>query len=160
MSVTARYENGAILTYSLLAFCPWEGYRVSFTGDLGRIEVELVEQVGKTFVGGQEETVPPDEETLTRFGGAHIRVYPMFGKPYEVPVPIVTGGGHGGGDPVMLDQLFLPDPPADPFERAASHVDGAASILLGIAANVSIAEGRAVEVDELIDLSALADDSE
>ena len=157
MSVTARYENGAILTYSLLAYCPWEGYRISFTGDLGRIEVELVEQVGKTFVGGQEETVAADEETLSRFGGSHIRVYPMFGMPYEVPVPVVEGGGHGGGDPVMLEQLFAPDPPTDPFERAASHVDGAASILLGIAANVSIAEGRAVNVSELIDLNSLSD---
>ncbi|MFN2199650.1 MAG: Gfo/Idh/MocA family oxidoreductase [Caldilineaceae bacterium] len=157
MSVTARYKNGVILTYALLAYCPWEGYRVSFTGDMGRLEVELVEQVGKTFVGGQEETVDADAETLSRFGGAHIRVYPTFGTPYEVPVPIVSGGGHGGGDPVMLDQLFLPEPPEDPFRRAASHVDGAASILLGIAANRSMAEGRAVNIDELIDLDALAD---
>ncbi len=81
----------------------------------------------------------------------------MFGTPYEVPVPVAEGGGHGGGDPVMLEQLFAPDPPTDPFERAASHVDGAASILLGIAANVSIAEGRAVNVSELIDLNSLSD---
>jgi hypothetical protein len=34
----------------------------------------------------------------------------------------------------MLEQIFAPNPPADPFNRAASHIDGAASILLGIAA--------------------------
>lgn len=156
MSVTARYRDGVILTYSLLAYCPWEGYRVSFTGDMGRIEVELVEQVGRTFVGGQEETIAADEDVVSRFGGSHIRVYPIFGRPYEVPVPKVEAGGHGGGDPIMLQQLFAPEPPMDPYARAASHVDGAASVLLGIAANISMAEGRAVDVDQLIDLPALA----
>ncbi len=150
MSLTARYDNGALLTYSLLAYCPWEGYRISFTGDMGRIEVELVEQVGKTFVGGQEETMEPNEETVSQFGGVHIRVYPLFGTPYEVPVPNIEGGGHGGGDPIMLEQLFSDNPPADPFKRAASHIDGAASILLGIAANVSMAENRPVNVNELV----------
>src|SRR5690606_38965347 len=47
MSLTARYRNRAILTYSLIAYSPWEGYRVAITGDRGRLEVELVEQVGK-----------------------------------------------------------------------------------------------------------------
>ena len=51
----------------------------------------------------------------------------------------VAEGGHGGGDMVMLEQLFAPVPPPDPFNRAASHIDGAASILMGIAANQSIA---------------------
>jgi hypothetical protein len=49
-----------------------------------------------------------------------------------------------GGDPVLCEQLFSPNPPAHPFQRAASHVDGAASILLGIAANHSIASGLPV----------------
>jgi len=150
MSVTARYRNGALLTYSLICYSPWEGYRIAITGDKGRLEVELVEQVGRTFVAGQEETVLPDEDTLDRFGGKHIRVYPMFGKPYEVAIPEATGGGHGGGDSVMLEQIFSPTPPPDPFARAASHIDGAASILLGIAANISMSENRPVSVDEIL----------
>ena len=36
-------------------------------------------------------------------------------------------------DPIMLEQLFAPTPP-DPFNRAASHVDGAVDYA-GIAAN-------------------------
>ena len=155
MSVTARYRNGALLTYSLLAYCPWEGYRISFTGDKGRIEVELVEQVGKTFVSGQEDTVAADADTVDKYGGAHIHVYPMFGKPYEVPVPVIEGGGHGGGDRVMLDQLFSRTSVVDPYGRAASHVDGAASIMLGIAANVSMSENRPVDVDDLLNLTNL-----
>ena len=40
------------------------------------------------------------------------------------------------------------------FGRAASHIDGAASILLGIAANQSIATGQLVEIDDLLKLEA------
>ena len=151
MSVTARYENGTLLTYSLVAYSPWEGYRIAVTGDKGRLEVELVEQVGKQFVAGAEETLQTDAEAVEKFGGKHIWVFPMFGKPYEVDIPEGVGG-HGGGDAVMLEQIFSANPPADPFARAASHIDGAASILMGIAANESIASGQPVEVKDLLEL--------
>ncbi len=154
MSVTARYRNGTLLTYSLLAYSPWEGYRVAITGDKGRLEVDLTEQVGRTFVAGQEETpvfAPSDPEIVQQFGGRQIRLFPLFGRPYEVEIPEAKGG-HGGADPVMLEQIFSPTPPEDPFARAASHIDGAASILLGIAANESIATQRLVKVDELLQL--------
>jgi predicted dehydrogenase len=151
MSVTARYENGVILTYSLIAYSPWEGYRIAVTGDKGRIEVELVEQVGKQFVAGAEETIQRDPEAEAKFRGQHIWVFPMFGRPYEVEIPQGVGG-HGGGDSVMLEQIFSDNPPADPFNRAASHIDGAASILLGIAANESIATDRPVRVRDLLAL--------
>ena len=154
MSVTARYRNGIILSYSLLAYCPWEGYRAAITGDRGRIEVEAIEAVGRTFVSGQEESEPEIENQLHDFGGKHIWVFPMHGAPYSVEVPEGVGG-HGGGDRFMLEQIFHPDPPVDPFARAASHIDGAASILLGIAANHSIATGQPIEVDELLNLNDL-----
>lgn len=150
MSVTARYRNGIILSYSLLAYCPWEGYRAAITGDRGRIEVEVVEPVGWTFATGQESAdTHADEEQLSAFGGQHIWVFPIHGTPYSVEVPEGVGG-HGGGDRVMLEQIFHPNPPQDPYQRAASHIEGAASILLGIAANRSIACGQAVEVDEFL----------
>jgi predicted dehydrogenase len=151
MSVTARYRNGALLTYSLLAYSPWEGYRAAVTGNRGRIEVEVVEAVGKTFVAGQEETLDESATPLEGFSGKHIWVFPMHGSPYSVDIPEGVGG-HGGGDRVMLEQLFSDNPPADPYHRAASHIDGAASILTGIAANYAIATGQPVEVDELLKL--------
>lgn len=43
-------------------------------------------------------------------------------------------GGHGGGDPELLNDLFGTSVD-DPHRRAASHIDGALSILTGIAAN-------------------------
>jgi hypothetical protein len=83
-----------------------------------------------------------------------MRVFPMFGEAYEVQVP-VGEGGHGGADPVMLEQLFSPDPPPDPYQRAASHIDGAASVLVGIAANQSMRTGRLVSIDALFPLSSI-----
>ncbi len=151
MSVTARYRNDVILTYSLIAYSPWEGYKVAITGDKGRLELDLIESVGKQFVAGEEQTVKVEREDVAKFGGKELRVYPMFGRPYIVEIPEAVGG-HGGGDAVMLEQIFSPTPPADPFNRAASHLDGAASILLGIAANTSMATGQPVNVDDLLKL--------
>ena len=82
---------------------------------------------------------------------AELRHYPMFGQAEDIGVP-VGEGGHGGADPLMLEQLFSPTPPPDPFHRAASHVDGAASALVGIAANRSMETGRLVAVNELFPL--------
>ncbi|MYD89742.1 MAG: Gfo/Idh/MocA family oxidoreductase [Caldilineaceae bacterium SB0662_bin_9] len=148
MSVTARYRNGVLLTYSLLAFCPWEGYRVAITGDRGRVEMDVCETIGRTFIQGAEETTAQMEQARSDFAVREIRHYPMFGIPRQIDW-VEGEGGHGGGDPVMLEQIFHPDPPDDPFHRSASHVDGAASILLGIAANQSIATGRAVRTAAL-----------
>jgi hypothetical protein len=107
--------------------------------------------VGKQFVAGEEQTVKVEREDVAKFGGKELRVYPMFGRPYTVEIPEAIGG-HGGGDAVMLEQIFSPTPPVDPFNRAASHLDGAASILLGIAANTSMATGQPVNVDDLLKL--------
>ena len=75
---------------------------------------------------------------------------PMFGKPYHVDVEQGVGG-HGGGDKVLLNDIFG-TPDYDRFERAASHVDGAMSILTGVAANKSIASGEPVSIKDLIEL--------
>ena len=59
-------------------------------------------------------------------------------------------GGHGGGDPVMLDDLFLPGKNPDRFHRAADHIAGVQSILTGVAANKSIASGLPVKIESLV----------
>lgn len=140
MGVIVRYKNQAILTYSLTAYAPWEGYRIAFNGSKGRIEMEVVEQ---SYVNSGGEKA--DEGAIL---GRRIRVMPMFGAPYEAKVE-EGAGGHGGGDPVLLNDLFG-TPVPDPFNRAADHVDGARSILTGIAANRSIRTGQAVQIADLV----------
>jgi hypothetical protein len=72
----------------------------------------------------------------------------MFGDAYNVPIE-EGKGGHGGGDSVLLNDLFG-TPEYDKFQRAASHVDGAMSILTGISANKSMASGMPSDVMNLV----------
>jgi predicted dehydrogenase len=140
MAVMVRYQNRAMMTYSLNAYLPWEGYRVAFNGTKGRIQVNVCEA---SYVNAGDA---PAAEGAVRT--KNITVFPMFGQPYEVPVEEAQGG-HGGGDPRLLEDLFgTPQP--DRFNRAASHIDGAMSILTGIAANKSIRTGLPVQIDDLV----------
>lgn len=142
MGVLVKYHNNAILTYSLNAYMPWEGFRVAFNGSKGRIQVSVVEN---TYVNAGDNVHAEGavkEKSIT--------VFPMFGEPYNVPIEEAEGG-HGGGDPILLNDLFG-TPSNDPYNRAASHEDGAMSILTGIAANKSISTGMPIKVDDLIRL--------
>lgn len=141
LGVTVKYETGTILTYSLNAYMPWEGFNVSFNGSKGRIEMKVIE---KSYINAGGDKTDEGAAVLQS-----IQVYPMFGEPYEVIVE-QEAGGHGGGDPRLLDDLFGEAKEEDPWNRAATHVDGILSILTGIAANHSIASGKAVAIDELV----------
>ncbi len=141
MGVLVKYESGAIMSYSLTAFSPREGFRVVFTGTKGRLELDVNETV---YVNGQGNK---SQEGAVK--AKSITVYPMFSEPYEVEIPSAEGG-HGGGDPVLLNDLFG-EPAEDPFHRAATHIDGAMSILTGVAANKSIASGMPVNIKGLVD---------
>lgn len=150
LAVTARYRNSVILSYCLIAYSPWEGLRVAINGTRGRAELEVQETTA--WLKGQPGQ---PEQDLTASTGAFkrtsLKVYPMFGRAYDVEIP-AGEGGHGGADPVLLAQLFAPVLPPDPFNRAASHIDGAASILTGIAANRSLETRQLVRVDDLFAL--------
>lgn len=140
LGVVVTYKNKAILTYSLNAYLPWEGFIVSFNGSKGRMEVRVREQ---SYInsGGLKS----DEGRLKE---KEIKVLPIFGEPYEVDA-VEGKGGHGGGDPILLQHLFG-TPTKDEFNRAASHIDGATSILTGIAGNISLATGQVVKIDSLV----------
>jgi len=140
MSVLVRYRSGTLLTYSLVAYAPWEGFNVSITGTTGRIEATVAHS---TYLNAAGDVGIEGGHAFEK-----IRVFPMWGQPYDVPVPSAEGG-HGGGDPVLLESLFG-TPPPDPFQRAASHIDGAYSILVGIGANRSMRTGMPVRIADLV----------
>lgn len=148
MTVSARYRNGVLLSYCLIAYSPWEGLRVAITGTKGRVELDVAENVNHLLGDSHADEA---QASKGPFKAAHLRAYPMFGTPHEVELP-AGEGDHGGADPVMLEQIFSPTPP-DPFNRAASHIDGAASIMMGIAANESIRTGKLIQVDDLFNLT-------
>ncbi|MBR2036761.1 MAG: Gfo/Idh/MocA family oxidoreductase [Lachnospiraceae bacterium] len=140
MGVMVRYKNNAIMTYSLNAYIPKEGYRVVFNGSKGRMEYDVLE---KSYINAGGDRA---NEGALKY--KKITVFPMFAPSYEVEVQEGVGS-HGGGDIVLLKDIFG-EPAEDKFHRAANHVDGAMSILTGVAANKSIASGLPVKIDSLV----------
>jgi hypothetical protein len=51
----------------------------------------------------------------------------------------------------MLEELLNPDAAEAPVPRRATHVDGAWSILVGIATNASLERGQTVSVARLLE---------
>jgi hypothetical protein len=84
-----------------------------------------------------------------------LRVQKLFSEAYEVPIPKPVGS-HGGGDPLLQEQIFSHHPPPDPLGRNARHEQGAASLLVGAAANQSFVTGLPVKIDDLLRLNPKA----
>ena len=139
MSVLIRYRTGVVLNYSLNAYLPREGFQISFNGTKGRMEYSEM-----------HSTLLPDETRHSRRkeSGKRLVVRPLFRAPYEVEIAKAEGG-HGGGDPLLQAQIFGPGAAPDPLGRDAGHGQGAASILIGIAANRSFETGRPMRIGEI-----------
>jgi len=135
MQAIVKYSNGASMAYSLDAHMPFEGYRVAFNGELGRLEVRDHER--------QPWDVPEGQET-------EIYVTKSFGQRRKVKVVNVKGG-HGGGDDVLRDQIFRKTPAPEHLRLPDSRA-GAMSCLTGIAARKSIEEQRAIRISDLVTL--------
>lgn len=142
MNALVTYDTGATLSYSLNAFNAWEGYTVAFNGTKGRLEHNIVES---TYINGTE-TVPGGVAA----NGVKIRVIPLRGAGHDVE-PWSAEGDHGGGDRLMLEDIFLPSAPPDKYLRAADERAGAASILVGIAANRSLHTGNRIALADLVE---------
>lgn len=138
LGALVAYDTGATLTYSLNAFNAWEGYTVAFNGTKGRLEHSLVESV---YVDGRE-TVPGGANSG---GEVKLRVVPLRGAAYDLE-PWSAAGAHGGGDRLMLEDLFPPVRAPDKYLRAADERAGACSIMVGIGANRSLETGARVDL--------------
>ncbi len=133
VSVSVAYSKGAVMSYSLTAHSPYEGFRIALNGTKGRIEAE-------DFHG-----------SIGPFAGRHItnlRLYNRMGEEIDIKVPQATGS-HGGGDARLLKMLFR-EGQADPLGHMADTRAGIMSAVIGIAANKSMKENRSVNVKELL----------
>jgi predicted dehydrogenase len=141
MNVIVKYDNNVTMSYSLNAFNSWEGYYIIFNGTQGRLEHEIQEKI---YISGTDT-----EQGGIKEGGIKIRVIPLRGpaKDYK---PWTGTGGHGGGDRLLLDDIFLPEKPEDKYKRAADFRSGAYSILTGIAANLSMRDEKIIQIPEIV----------
>lgn len=148
MNVLVSYDTGAKMAYSLNAFSPWEGFLVCFNGTKGRLERKEVES---TYVSGDGNT--PHQVAQDQ---SYVRVYPHFKEPYTLEE--WTGeGGHGGGDPLLLNDIFSPNPKPEKYLRAADQRSGSYSVLTGVAANQSMKTGQLVRIANLVQSIGLPD---
>jgi predicted dehydrogenase len=160
MAVLVRYDTGATMSYHLTAYAPWEGYRVMFNGSHGRLELEVVESdhVSPAASGVVKGASLHGAEAAAERGGKTLTVRPFWRPPYQIDISGYGRAGHGGADAKLVAALFgstdrEADPSPDPLGRSATERDGALALLTGLAANESIASGRAVRVADLLDLS-------
>ena len=130
MAATIRYKNGVQVAYSLTTYSPYEGYRIAFNGTKGRLEAWIQESRPTSDVNFDE-----------------LVLFKNFGKREYIQIPFGTSG-HGGGDALLKDQIFLPGI-KDPYKQCASVRDGALACLVGIAARNSIATGQPVKIADL-----------
>lgn len=140
MNVIVRYDTGATLSYSLNACNAWEGYRIAFNGTKGRLEHEIQEQV---YVAGANMT-----QGGIAANGVRTRVIPLRGAPRDIE-PWTGTGGHGGGDDLMLNDIFGVGE-VDPYLRASDERSGAWSMLIGAAANRCFETGGSLHIGDLV----------
>lgn len=141
MNVLVNYDTGATLTYSLNAFNAWEGYHVVLNGTKGRLEHSAAE---KSYTSGTKA-----QQGALADGGVSTRIIPLRGKPREI-TPWNGEGEHGGGDRMMLDEIFRPTGTPDKYMRNSDERGGAASCLIGIAANRCFETKQPVLISDLV----------
>lgn len=131
-SATVKYDKGAVLSYSVNFSLPFEGYSLAINGTRGRIETR--EWLSRT-------PFPTPAQTID--------YYPLFGSKETIHV-VHRSGGHGGGDPLLLEDLFLGPDPNRPYEILSGAEAGAASVLTGEAIWKSAQSGLPVRIAELL----------
>ncbi|MEU7861630.1 Gfo/Idh/MocA family oxidoreductase [Nonomuraea sp. NPDC049141] len=142
MSVLVRYANRAMLTYSLTAHAPYEGYRVVFNGTEGRIELDVIERPWTP----EHAAIDPSAAGKEHLAGAGEKLILHRHWQEREEIAIEQGaGGHGGGDRLLLDDVFR-GPGDDPLGRPAGYRDGLRSVLVGVAATRSAATGAPVRL--------------
>lgn len=131
MTATVKYSNDVIMSYSLNAFLPIEGYSLAFNGDGGRVEIRSY--------GGQPFPVEDEME---------VHVIKAFGQRTKIDVPTVAGE-HGGADDALRNLIFRRPQVADHLRIPDSRA-GAMSALTGIAARRSCEENRPITIADLV----------
>jgi predicted dehydrogenase len=135
-SISVLYSGGTMMSYSLNASLPYEGYRLSINGTEGRIESDA-------FLGGPSRLPFPEPPPQ------NIRYFPLFDGMQTIEV-INKGGGHGGADPLIMHEIFNGPDKSDRTKRYAGAWDGAMSVLLGVAARESLKAGKSIKIADLL----------
>lgn len=135
VSINVRYQKGAVMSYSLTAHSPYEGYRIVLNGQHGRLIAEHL--TGTGFYQGKNIY--------------HLYVFNRKGEKieYQFPEQLETSKTHDGGD-IRLLEMLIRGGLEDPLGQVADSYAGAMAIAIGIAANHSLEEKRQVQISEFL----------
>ena len=132
------YRNGVLLNYSANFSTPYEGYRLAINGTHGRLETEEWGGVGKvSFPMGVE-------------GRRFIDYYPIFDSLERIYIKDGVGGGHGGGDPLIREDIFFGPDPHRKYKCLADSQDALNSIAIGDAVFNSVTGGKIIRMQEVL----------
>lgn len=136
-------KSGVHVTYSLTAFASYEGMQIQVEGTGGRLEYRSVG--GAVWAAGSVTVHGLDEVTGERFE----LFSPTQG--YKKLAYTRQSGSHGGSDPQLLHDFFGRPFNAPLTYRQAPLEEAVQAILIGHAANVSIAQGsKTLKVQDLL----------
>lgn len=133
-SAAIKYSGGALLSYSVNFSLPYEGYRLAINGTKGRLETTEYHAPKRT-------PFPTPVQTIDYF--------PLFGSKETIHV-VHKEGGHGGGDPLLLEDLFMGEDPSRPYRILSGAKDGAFSVAAGEAMWRSVKEHRPITIEEVL----------
>lgn len=153
LSLVVDYAGGPSMSYSLNAHAPWEGYTVAVNGTEGRAELTVVERGAVMLDEDGDVVVDPSArpDLVVDEGARPVSERLVVQRHWEPAreVEIAHGsGGHGGGDALLLREVFVGGEP-DPLARAATWRDGVRAVVVGLAGNRSLVTGDAVRIRDL-----------
>jgi predicted dehydrogenase len=149
LAVIVDYAQDATLSYALNAHSPWEGYRVAVNGDEGRAELEVVERAAVLTDADGRAVIDPSAlpASSSRIGGERLTLQRHWEPAQDVKIEEGTGG-HGGGDALLLNDIFRGSGD-DWLERSADWLDGIRAIAVGMAGNESLRTGLPTKITDL-----------
>lgn len=149
LALNVGYKSGTVMTYSLNAHAPYEGMKVVFNGEKGRIEIQSMSS--DIYADDPVKTVHifnrKNEDISYKFPNTAVFSKELAGADQLTKDNL---GGHGGSDPVMRAAIFR-GCTADPLGQLADTKAGAFSLGIGAAANISMREDRIVYLKDMFD---------
>lgn len=146
MSISVEYDGGALLSYTESAAAAFEGWHMTLNGSKGRMEIAIYDCGGLTS----------EEKDGSKERPSFIRIIDLNNNVTLYDLPPARTGSHGGSDYELRKVLFAGATPEMPDQKATS-IEGAYSVMIGAAANVSIAEHRIVTIRDLFKDPTLLD---
>ncbi len=129
-----KYDRGALMSYSVSFSNPYEGYSLAVNGTRGRLEVRHF---------SARNRIP------FKTPGDCIYYYPLFNGARETIEVLEKEGAHGGGDPLILRDLFVEREKGACLQMLGNIKDAQNALFIGEALYKSSSENRAIKFSEM-----------